>query len=89
MKPVSPVLDETFDEVEIAKNQPEFRTVPAIITAEGGIYTRWELSDEDIEKIKETRSIYYTQWTGGGLMQPVNLSTDKPELVNLLNPKLG
>ena len=82
MKPVSPVIEGMeMHEIKIAEHQEEFRTLPAIPADNGNrMISRFELSTEEIEKIIETKSIYFSQWTGGRPMQPVLLEVDAPEL---------
>lgn len=82
MEPKSPVLPgEDWSEVKIAEHQDEFVTVPTIPLNHGTcLLSRWELSEEDMERIKESRCIYFYQWTGGKPMQPVSLTTDRPQL---------
>lgn len=85
MKAVSPVIPgENWREVKIAEHQDEFATVPAIPLNNGGqLLSRWELTDEEITTIIKTRSIYFYQWTGGRPMQPVCLTTERPQLREL------
>jgi hypothetical protein len=87
MDAVSPVIPgEDWKEVKIAEHQDEYATLPAIPLNHGGcLLSRWELSDEDIERIKETRSIWFYQWTMNQPMQPVSLTTEKPQLKALSN----
>lgn len=43
------------------------------------VITRWELSDEDIARIVETKSIYLSTWKSvGEFFNPMALSTEAP-----------
>ena len=76
MKPVSPVFpgQPQFEssEITIAKDQPEYLPVPALLLGPDGrpvaslqqareIMTRWELDEEEIKLLIETKSFYYYQ----------------------------
>lgn len=45
----------------------------------------WEVTDEDIERMKSTHKIYLSQMTFGGPIQPVYITSDKSEL--FINPQ--
>lgn len=61
--------------VEIAKNQPEYKTLPALVVPgpEGEVITCWQLSDDEIEEVIKTRRIYMSQLTFGGKYSPVQM----------------
>jgi len=81
MKPVSPVIpDENWGEKEIAKDQDEYRTLPAIVCDDGTVISRWELSEEELLEVMETKSIYLTVMTFNRGLSPVLLDTKKPVL---------
>jgi hypothetical protein len=82
MNPVSPVIPgHDLPEVEIAKGQEEYMTLPAVYHSDGEAHvSRWELSDEELKTLMETRSIYLHVWTFGGRTQPVLLTVEKPEV---------
>lgn len=61
--------------VEIAKNQEEYLTLPANIE-KGVVAYAFELSKEDIKKIKRNKRIYLMSITFGKSMQPMNISVD-------------
>lgn len=65
----------------LAKDQPEYEPLPVHIAAgePGTPFTCvFELSDEEIAQIVQTKRLYYTQLTCGNLFQPVRLSTMNP-----------
>lgn len=84
MKPVSPVLigyENNLLEKRIAENQAQYQTLPALpIESElpGTILTRWEISDEELETLRETRSVYLYVATFNQPLQPVYLTVKTP-----------
>jgi hypothetical protein len=84
MKPVSPVMigyENNILEKRIAENQPQYQTLPALpIKSDlpGTILSRWELSDEEIKTIIETRSVYLYVATFQQPLQPVYLTVKPP-----------
>ncbi len=83
MKPVSPVIlndqtiivsDQLSNEVTFAKNQDQYGDLPAVICEDNDtILTRWELSDDELEMIQRTKSIYVYVKTFGKPLQPLSL----------------
>ena len=63
-----------------AENQPEYNTLPAFKDENGTIVTCWELTNEDFERIVETRRIYLSVMTFNNYLQPVYLTSDVNEL---------
>lgn len=79
MKPVSPVIDGLQEqEILIAKDQPEYGTLPALKADEGYILSRWEVTDEDLANITKTRSVYLYLDVGEGPVPPMSLETAHP-----------
>jgi len=84
MRPVSPVLigyENNTLEKQVAENQAQYQTIPALpmnSDLPGTILTRWELSDEELEILKETRSIYLYVATFHQPLQPVFLKVEPP-----------
>ena len=65
--------------IKIAEKQDEYLTLPAHHDPEQGILTScWELTPEEIEKVKETGRIYLRQWTFNEPMQPILPSVENP-----------
>lgn len=79
MKPI------TFPEVNtvFAVDQPEYQPLPSHKNSVGDVTTCWELTDEEIEKLKETKCIYLSVKTFNKLLQPQLLSLDKEEVIFL------
>lgn len=75
-EPKSPVL-QGFNqhEQEIAKHQPQYKTLPALPLHDemDTIVTRWELSDEEVNEVIVTRSIYVLIARMGKPLSPMNV----------------
>lgn len=74
----------TFPEanVEIAKDQPQYQTLPAYWNAEEGtIVFCFKLNQDEIDRVYATGEIYFKQLTFGHPMQPISLSALKEELI--------
>lgn len=81
MKPASPVYEPSEDrwgvkEVVFAKNQPQYKPLPALLFTDGLVVTRWELSFWERVKVALTGSIFVSVLTFNGALQPVKLSTN-------------
>ncbi|MDV3490950.1 hypothetical protein CMV03_07070 [Elizabethkingia anophelis] len=76
MKPIEfPQTNAVYGE-----GQEEYQPLPAYRTNDGDVIICWELTDEEIEKIKETKCLYLSIMTFGQLLQPVYLTVDKDKL---------
>lgn len=87
MEPVKPVIighDNDRREVNYAEDQPEYRTLPTLKTKDGQVISRWELSDEELETIKTTKSIYLINHTFNQPLQPILMTVDKADVVAIL-----
>ncbi len=74
VKPVSPVLPGYIvDEVCFAENQPEYMRLPAVRVQSPAqeVLTRWQLTEEDRQKIAEGADVYLWVSTFGMPLQPV------------------
>jgi len=68
--------------VRIAEHQDEFVTLPARFNVKDGTMTFcFELSDDEINRIRATREIWFSVLTYGQPLQPIMLSTLKEELI--------
>ncbi len=65
----------------LGENQPEYENLPVIRTSDGYALMRVEFSDEEIEQIKESKSVYIFQLQGNNLFQPIAVQVEKPEIV--------
>ena len=87
MKPVSPVIpNESHDEIIVAETQDEYQNLPSIALPDGMLITRWELSDEEIAVITQTKSIYALVY--GKPVRPMMLQVEKPLLVTAPVPEI-
>ncbi|MBR8535400.1 hypothetical protein KDU71_07495 [Carboxylicivirga sediminis] len=73
-----------FEEVNsrIAEKQEEYETLPACIRIdkpECHIITCFELSDEEIEEIVKTKKLWHVQLSFAQPMQPILMTTKKPD----------
>lgn len=68
--------------VRIAEDQPEYITLPAFWNKQEGSLTYcFELSDAEIEQLKESKRIFFKQLTFGQPMQPIHPSVFQRELM--------
>lgn len=74
MTPVEQVPAEGERLVHIAKDQPEYITLPAIVRPDGIILTEWALSEEERAAIARGENIRLWIWTFGKPLQPVALT---------------
>jgi hypothetical protein len=66
---------------DIAKSQPEYMPLPAMKIPndpQGLIITKWQLSPEELERVKETGTIHLSMLTFNQPLQPVLLTVDLP-----------
>jgi hypothetical protein len=95
MKAVSPVIPgHEACEVKIAEGQPEYETLPALLVGGDGargfyvgslrdshtVISRFELSDEEVETLNRTKTLYLYVRNFGGPLQPVLVTTEEPEV---------
>lgn len=69
------------ENVVFVKDQPEYMPLPAMEIPndpQGLITTKWQLSPEELERIKETRTIHLSMLTFNQPLQPVLLTVDLP-----------
>jgi hypothetical protein len=76
MKPIE------FDEVNVvfAKDQDEYTPLPAYCSQDGEVVTCFKLSEEEKEKVAKTGILWLSVLTFNHPLQPIMLSTDKPEI---------
>jgi hypothetical protein len=79
-------------EVKVAESQDEYQTLPALLVGRYDrrlvyvdsleradyVIARFELSDEEIARINETRCLYYYQHNFGRPLQPLLIETESP-----------
>ena len=72
---MKPVVFEGHNTV-FAKGQPQYRSLPAFVDAEGKVIQCWELSEADIKTITETKQIWVMQMTFNEPLQPILLQPE-------------
>jgi hypothetical protein len=58
--------------------QKEYQPLPAHLSGDGQVVSCWELSAEDIERVKETGCVWLSVLTFREPLQPVCLMTENP-----------
>jgi len=71
-----------FDEVNVilGEDQPEYENLPALVQGDK-VVTCWELSEEEIEAIKNSKRIWMATLTFGQAFQPCLLTTQKEDVI--------
>lgn len=72
MKPISPVYAALPDlpEIIFAKDQPEYLPLPAVVTDDGQVITRWRLTWRERLRVLWTGDLFLHQLTFGDRLQP-------------------
>jgi len=88
MKPVSPVVKGLeSEEVVYAKDQPQYRPLPALIVGEDNIaISKWRLSFLERLRVLFTGNIWFSQKTFGDPLQPQLPTTKLSDLVTVREP---
>lgn len=70
---------------EIGKGQPEYDVLHAmrVPSNEGEVIICFELTQAEIEDLIRTRKLYYMRWTFGEPFQPMRLTTDLSDNIEL------
>jgi hypothetical protein len=64
---------------DIAKNQPQYKTLPSHIDEEVGTITAcFELNGDEIKQVRRTKKIWLTMLTFNNPMHPIKLSCGNP-----------
>lgn len=71
------VTDNLLVNLKIAEDQPQYETLPCHRTPEGVVLVAFDLTEDDIEKIKKHKKIYYLQQVGNTRSYNVELSEEK------------
>lgn len=62
--------------------QKEYEPLPAHLTESGEVVSCWELTPEDIERVKKTGCVWLSQLTFKDPLQPVCITADYPFIGN-------
>lgn len=74
MKPKRPdgvVGGESLKPVNWAEEQPEYQTLPSLVTPQGVVITEFELTDEEVAQIVARKSVFLLIWTFNRGLTPV------------------
>lgn len=71
--------------VVYAKDQPEYTPLPGHKNQDGDLVTCWELSDEEIKFIVETKQLWLKVKTFNQPLQPIFCSVLKHDLLETSN----
>ena len=77
--PVLATQDPQARYVVIAKDQPEYLPLPALIFADGKVCTEWTLTEEERTLIAHGENIRLWIWRSDQPLQPVALEVTSPE----------
>lgn len=83
---MNPIEFESVNQI-YAKDQKEYRPLPAHCSEDGTVTTCWELTDEELAEIVKTKRMFLQQLTFRRPLQPVMLSVAQPELSYV--PRVG
>ena len=66
MQSISPVLGEEFQpkEIILAKDQPEYKKLPALRNRDGVFLSRWKFSDAERAAIAAGADLFLAVWAG-------------------------
>src|SRR5207237_1292972 len=78
VSPVVPGLGLDGTEVKFAKDQPQYRVLPALKLADGTVITRWRCSWRDRWRLLWRGDLWLSVLTFQQPLQPVRLDTDCP-----------
>lgn len=82
--PATPVIPgHDFAEVTFAANQPEYQPLPAIVTPDGHVVTRWQLSEEERERISQTGELWLLTMTANRPLQPILVTGLEPRVTDV------
>lgn len=75
-----------FDYVNtvFAVNQPEYQPLPAHTSINGVVTICWELTDVEIERLKETKQLFLSVKTFGQPLQPLFMTTEVGDVIPLM-----
>lgn len=70
--------------IVLAEDQPEYQPLPVHrqFNTEGKCVYVWELTDEEIEVLKQTKKLYVSQLTFNQLFQPILPTVNQADVLN-------
>lgn len=74
MEPVEQFACDGARAVVFAKEQPEYRALPALVFPDGKVLTEWAFSNDERAAIARGENLRLWVWTFGNPLQPVALA---------------
>lgn len=65
--------------VVIAKDQPEYLPLPALVAGDGTVVSCWRLTPEELAEVQRTGCVYVGQLTFGEPLQPQWVAAALPD----------
>lgn len=65
-----------------AEDQPEYLPLPVYKSENGDVVSCWELTEEELSKIKETKCVFLVTKTFNQPLQPMFMAVDKNEVIS-------
>lgn len=62
----------------LGKDQPEYLPLPCMFTNDGIVVSAWKLSDDELEVLMKTKTVWLSQLTFGQPLQPQLPPVDCP-----------
>jgi hypothetical protein len=79
MEPVSPVLPNLkLQETVYAADQKPYRPLPAYVSEDGYVLSRWRLSWKERLRVFLRGDLYHWQGTFGQPLQPISMTIEPP-----------
>lgn len=82
MIPISPVFPShpKLEEIVFAKDQPQYRPLPAFVDSSGTVVSRWKLTWKERFQVLFGGCLWLQLMTFGGALQPSLITTEEPKL---------
>lgn len=66
--------------IAIAEHQPEYQTLPSIVTPDGKVASQWMPTPGELALLNQGVPVTLVCWTGGAPLQPVSLMVGGADL---------
>jgi len=87
VSPVCPTQPEMLQyEIVIAKDQPQYIPLPAVVSGDGLVVTRWRFSFWERWSILITGNLWHSQMCFSEKPHPIRIQTDEPQFQELILP---
>lgn len=64
--------------IEYGAGQKEYQPLPAFKSQDGQVVTCWQMTDDELQRIIESKCVYLRQLTFNQALQPVSLHAENP-----------